>query len=39
MIGANGNDDHKISCFKPGKTCADGLEMLEQQVAAFCDAQ
>ena len=35
-IDLNGNDDHKISWFKPGKPCADGLKMLEQQMTAFC---
>ena len=38
-IDANRNDDHKICCFKPGKPCANGLEKLAQQVAAFFDAQ
>ena len=38
-IGVNGNDDHEISCFKPGKFCADGLKLLEQKMTAFCDAQ
>ena len=35
----NGNDDYEISCFKPGKPCADDLKLLEQQMAALCDAQ
>ena len=36
IIDVNRNNDHGISCFKPGKPCADDLKMLEQQMAAFC---
>ena len=38
-IDVNGNDDHENSCFKTGKPGTDGLKMLEQKMAAFCDAQ
>lgn len=37
-IDVNGNEDHEISCFKPGKPCADGSKVLEEQIAAFSDA-
>ena len=39
IIDVNGNHDHKISCFKPGKACADGLKMLEHEITAFCHSQ
>ena len=35
----NTYDDHKISCFNFGRPCRDSLKMLEQQIAAFCEAR
>ena len=35
----NGEDDEQISCFKPGKPCAEGYKVLKKQRTIFSDQQ
>ena len=38
-IDGNGEDDEKISCFKPGKPCAEGYKVLKEQMTIFSEQQ
>ena len=38
-IDDNGEDDEQISCFKPGKPCAEGYKVLKEQMTIFSEQQ
>ena len=38
-IDNNGEDDEQISCFKPGKPCAEGYKVLKEQMTIFSEQQ
>ena len=38
-IDNNGKDDEQISCFKPGKPCAEGYKVLKKQMTIFSEQQ
>ena len=38
-IDYNGKDDEQISCFKPGKPCAEGYKVLKEQMTIFSEQQ
>ena len=38
-IDDNGEDDEQISCFKPGKPCAEGYKVLKEQMNIFSEQQ
>ena len=35
----NGKDDQQISCFKPGKPCAERYKVLKEQMTIFSEQQ
>ena len=39
IIDDNGEDDEQISCFKPGKPCAEGYKVLKEQMTIFSEQQ
>ena len=38
-IDDNGEDDEQISCFKPGKPCAERYKVLKEQMTIFSEQQ
>ena len=38
-VDDNGEDDEQISCFKPGKPCAEGYKVLKEQMTIFSEQQ
>ena len=38
-IDNNGEDDEQISCFEPGKPCAEGYKVLKEQMTIFTEQQ
>ena len=38
-IDGNGEGDEQISCFKPGKPCAEGYKVLKKQMTIFSEQQ